>query len=471
MPYKKNDLSYSKDSAQNTREDTAHKQGRTPPSSIESEQSVLGAVLIDNESIYSIMELLLPEHFYNPAHTLIYESMLRLSEKREPLDIITLSNDLKVNKTLDISGGVEYLSYLIDIVPAAANTPYYAKIIRDMALRRRVIHEASEIINDSFNCEGDVNNFIDAVEQRIFRVSESRTGSRFSHVSDLVKDSIKHIEDLYINKKGLTGLSSGFIDLDEMTDGFQPSDLIILAGRPSMGKTAFALNIGYNAAMMDSTRIAVFSLEMSKEQVVTRMLSSESKVSSSRVRSGNLLEDDFPKLVEAASKVAHAEIFIDDTPAISVVELRAKARRLHREKKLGLIVIDYLQLVRGSTKSVDKRELEISEISRSLKALAKELNIPVIALSQLNRGVESRQDKRPLMSDLRESGAIEQDADIIAFIYRDEVYNIDTPDKGVAEIIIAKHRNGPVGTVKLAFLGEYTSFSNLADNADYDYEE
>ncbi len=443
--------------------------GRVPPHSLDAEQSVLGAVLLDNEAVNAVLEVLKPSDFYQPSHRSLFEQMVELYERQEPIDVVTLTAQLRSSNQLDKVGGVEYLSQLVDFVPTAANTQYYARIIKEMSIRRKLIHEVSEIADEAFNTRGDIDGFVDSVEQRIFQVSESRLAAGFVKVGDVVKDSIKQVEKLYINQEPITGVPSGFTDLDSMTFGFQPSDLVIIAGRPSMGKTSLALSMANYVGLESGAAVAVFSLEMSKEQIVMRMLCSEAKVSNSRVRSGKLGESDFPHLVDAASKIAQSKIFVDDTPAISVLEMRAKARRLHREHPLSLIVVDYLQLMRGTSRKAERRDQEISEISGSLKALAKELSIPVIALSQLNRGVESRQDKRPLMSDLRESGAIEQDADIIIFVYRDEVYNPETPDKGVSELIISKHRNGPVGLVKLAFHAEFTRFENLAQVAEYDY--
>ena len=467
---KKNNLSFKNSSETEPMFSSERSVGRVPPSSLDSETAVLGAVLLDNEALMPVLETLRAEDFYRQAHQLLFQAMLNLGERHEPIDIVTLSSELRAAKQLDAVGGVEYLSFLVDAVPTAANTLYYARIIREMSLRRKLIHEAGEIAEEAMNAQGDFDDFIDNVEQRIFKVSDSRINTSFVRVGEIVKDSIKHVEQLYVNKSRITGVPSGFIDLDELTSGFQPSDLVIIAGRPSMGKTSMALSIVHHIAMHCRRRVAIFSLEMSKEQIVMRFLCSEARVSNSKVRSGNLGESDFPRLVDAASKLAQADIYIDDTPAISVLEMRAKARRLHKESALSLIVVDYLQLMRGTARSTERREQEISEISAALKALAKELRVPVIALSQLNRAVENRQDKRPLMADLRESGAIEQDADIIGFVYRDEVYNPDTPDKGIAELIISKHRNGAVGTVKLGFQAEFTLFVNLEEDVgEYDY--
>ena len=444
--------------------------GRIPPHALDAEQAILGAILIDNEAIFGALEVLQFTDFYRGAHSTILKAMLALSERHEPIDIVTLSGELKSMGELEKVGGLDYLSVLVDIVPTSAHTSYYARLVRDMSIRRQLIHEAGEISNQAFEWGEKTEDLLDLIEQRIFAISEAKVNKGFSRIGEIVKDSIKQVEQLYINNDQLTGIPSGFRDLDGLTSGFQKSDLIIIAGRPSMGKTSLALSMARHVGVECNKRVAVFSLEMSKEQIVMRLLCSEAKVSNSRVRSGKLQDSDFPRLVDAASRIAQADIFIDDTPAISILEMRAKSRRLHRESPLSMIVVDYLQLMKGSHRAQERREQEISEISASLKALAKELSVPVIALSQLNRAVETRNDKRPLMADLRESGAIEQDADIIGFVYRDEVYNPESPDKGIAELIISKHRNGEVGTVKLSFQGEFTLFDNLdQDHEDYDY--
>lgn len=435
---------------------------RVPPHSTEAEESVLGGVLLDNEVINIALELVTPEDFYRAANKEIFAAMVALTEKREPIDVITLSQQLRSQGALEESGGIENLARLASIVPSAANVGYYAKLVKELGLRRRVIHESSDIINSAYNMEGDVATFLDTAEQRILSVSDYRIKASFFKVSDLVQDSIKLVEKLYDQKELVTGVPTGFAKLDMKTAGFQASDLIIIAARPSMGKTALALNMAQYVGIHKKLNVAVFSLEMSKEQLVLRMLCAEARVDNSKVRSGHLQERDFPRLVDAASHIAEANVFIDDTAAITITELRAKCRRLNRDNKLSLIVIDYLQLMRSPAYS-HSREQEIADISRNLKAIAKELSVPVIALSQLNRSVESRNDKRPMMSDLRESGAIEQDADLIMFIYRDEVYNPDTPDKGVAELIIAKQRTGPIGNVRLAFSPEFTRFDTLEE--------
>jgi replicative DNA helicase len=436
---------------------------RITPHSIESEESVLGSVLLDNQAINICIEKIRPEDFYRSAHQTIFEAMMSLADKREPIDIITLGQQLRSVGQLENVGGPQTLSYLASSVPNAANVAFYARTIKEMSIRRRLIHESTDIINSAFEMEGTIEDFIDSTEQRILGVSDLRTSSSFHRVSDVVQESIRLVEKLYDQKEPVTGVACGLDKLDRMTAGFQPSDLIIIAARPSMGKTALVLGMSQYVGIYVRKPVAFFSLEMSKEQLVLRMLCSESRINNSNVRTGDLSERDFARIVDGASRISEADIYIDDTPALTITELRAKARRLDRDHKLGLIVVDYLQLLRSPAYS-NSREQEIADISRSLKALAKELNVPVLALSQLNRSVESRTDKRPMMSDLRESGAIEQDADIIMFIYRDEVYNKESPDKGVSELIIAKQRTGPTGAVRVAFSGEYTRFDNLDES-------
>jgi replicative DNA helicase len=397
--------------------------------------------------------------------------MIELSDRSEPIDLITLSEFMKSRNDLEAVGGTAYLASLADFVPTAANISYYARIVREKSILRSLIRTATDIATRGYEDQGNVEEFLDTAEKVIFDISEKKVKASFVAVGDMIKDTLKTVEKLYERKEMVTGVPTGYDDLDRLTAGLQPSDLIVVAGRPSMGKTAFSLNIAANAAFA-GTGVAVFSLEMAKEQLVLRMLCSEARVDNSKIRSGYLGERDFPKLANAAGRLHEALIYIDDTPAISALELRAKARRLVRDrtKKVGLIVVDYLQLMRGMG-TASNREQEISEISRSLKALAKELHVPVIAISQLNRRVEDRGDKRPMMSDLRESGAIEQDADVIMFIYRDEVYNPKSDNKGVAEVIIAKQRNGPIDTVELTFLSEFTRFENYtARDEDY-YQE
>ncbi len=438
---------------------------KIPPQNQEAEQSVLGGMLLDNDAINRAVEEVSFDDFYRGAHRKIFQGIIDLYQKNEPADLVTLSTHLKSKGDLDEVGGASYLAKLVDAVPSAANISAYSKIVREKSVLRRLIEGATEIIDRGFKGEGEVDAFVDEAEKIIFDISERRLKQGFASVKDVVKDSFKAIEELYERKELITGVSSGFKDLDKMTCGLQPSDLIIIAGRPSMGKTAFALNMAERAAIDHNAVCAIFSLEMSKEQLVQRMLCSRAEVDASKLRGGFLGESDWPKLTRAAGLLSEAPIFIDDTPAINVLELRAKSRRLQRNHGLDMIIVDYLQLMRGVGR-IESREREISEISRALKALAKELHVPVIALSQLNRGVESRQDKRPQLSDLRESGAIEQDADVIGFVYRDEMYNKESPDKGKAEIIIGKQRNGPTGKVTLAFRGSITRFDDYAHSAD-----
>ena len=437
---------------------------KLPPQNIEAEQSILGSILLENSAINAAQETIAKDDFYSEAHRKIFATIEELSERNEPVDLITLSNALKDRNLLDAIGGTAYLASLVDNVPSAANVANYSRIVKEKAILRGLIGSATEIINNCYESGSDVEQVLDSAEHRIFEISENKVRQSFSPMRDVVKTTFKSIENLFNRKELITGVPTGFEKIDDMTSGLQNSDLIIIAGRPSMGKTAFALSIAQNAALDAQIPVAIFSLEMSKEQLAFRLLASEARVDSQRMRKGFLGETDWPKLTEAAGRLSEAPMYIDDTPAISVLEMKAKSRRLKADKGLGLIVVDYIQLMRGSNTSRDSREQEISEISRSLKALAKELQLPVIALSQLNRKVEDRPNRRPQMADLRESGAIEQDADVIAFIYRDEVYNKadDNPEKGKAEIILGKQRNGPTGTVKLAFLNQFTAFENLA---------
>ena len=436
---------------------------KLPPQNIEAEQSVLGGILIENYAVNKVIEVLNPDDFYRESHRKIYKALIDLSERDEPADLITLTNELKNNGHLDSVGGASYVTSLIDSVPTAANIEYYVKIVKEKAILRKLIQTSTEIITQSYEDRGDVEGFLDEAERAIFDISENRVRPSFYSVKDVIKDSFKILERLYEKKELVTGVPSGFKELDRLTAGFQPSDLIIVAGRPSMGKTAFCLNIAQYAAIQKKIPIAIFSLEMSKEQLGIRMLCSEAHVEGTKLRSGFLNESDWPRLTIAAGNLSDASIFIDDTAALTILELRAKARRLKTEQGgLGMVIIDYLQLMKGRTR-VESRQQEISEISRSLKALSKELSIPVIAVSQLSRKTEERTGNRPQLSDLRESGAIEQDADLILFIYRDEIYNRaeDNPNKGKAEIIIGKQRNGPTGKVDLAFLDKFTTFKEL----------
>ncbi len=435
---------------------------KLPPQHIEAEQSVLGGILIENEAINRVTEILDADDFYRDTHRKIFNALINLSERDEPADLITLTNELQKIDQLDSIGGASYLASLIDSVPTAANIQYYARIVKEKAILRKLIQTSTEIITQSYEDRGDVEVFLDEAERAIFEISERRVRPSFYPIKDIVKDSFKILERLYEKKELITGVPSGFKEIDRLTAGFQPSDLIIIAGRPSMGKTAFCLNLAQYAAIEKKVPIAIFSLEMSKEQLGIRMLCSEAHVEGTRLRTGYLNESDWPKLTIAAGNLSEAPIYIDDTAALSVLELRAKARRLKSDHGLGMLIIDYLQLMKGRAR-VESRQQEISEISRSLKALAKELNIPVIAVSQLSRKTEERTGNRPQLSDLRESGAIEQDADLILFIYRDEVYNRseDNPNRGKAEVIIGKQRNGPIGKIDLAFLDKFTTFKDL----------
>jgi len=435
---------------------------KLPPQHIEAEQSILGGILIENEAINRVTEILDGDDFYREAHRKIFNALINLSERDEPADLITLTNELRKIDQLDSIGGASYLASLIDSVPTAANIQYYAKIVKEKAILRKLIQTSTEIITQSYEDRGDVEVFLDEAERSIFEISEKRVRPSFYPIREIVKESFVTIEKLFKKKEAVTGVASGFKELDRMTAGFQPSDLIIIAGRPSMGKTAFCLDVAEYAAIDNKIPVAIFSLEMSKEQLVIRMLCSQANVEGTRLRTGYLNESDWPKLTIAAGSLSESPIFIDDTAALSVLEMRAKARRLKADHGLGMVIVDYLQLMKGRAR-VESRQQEISEISRSLKALAKELAIPVIAVSQLSRKTEERTGNRPQLSDLRESGAIEQDADLILFIYRDEVYNRDpdNPNRGKAEVIIGKQRNGPIGKIDLAFLDKFTSFKDL----------
>lgn len=433
-----------------------------PPHSIDAEKSTLGAMLIDRDAIAKAIELLRPEDFYRKAHAIIYEVINEIFDKGEPVDLVTVSEELRAKEALEDIGGVAYLTSLADSVPTASNVTYYAKIVEEKSLLRNLIKSANKISQLGYRGDQEVDVVLDKAEQLVFNISQKRSVQEYSGIRDVLMDTFDNLEKLYDNKDGVTGVPTGFNDLDQMTSGFQESDLIIIAARPSMGKTALALNIAQYAAVQEDIPVAIFSLEMSKEQLVQRMLCSEAQVDGHRLRTGYLNEDDWNRLTNAAGSLSEANIFIDDTPGITAMEMRAKARRMKAEHGLGLILIDYLQLMQGQGR-VESRQQEVSKISRSLKGLARELNVPVVSLSQLSRAVEQRNDKRPQLSDLRASGSIEQDADLVAFIYRDEYYNPDTEKQGITEIIVGKQRNGPVGTVELAFQKEYTKFVDLAD--------
>lgn len=444
---------------------------KLPPHDIDAEEALLSAVLIDNENLYDVIDLLKPEDFYKKAHQKIFLSIMELFSRDEPADLVTVATRLKEKDELEESGGAALLASIADSAPMAVNAVHYAKIIKGKSSLRSLITSASSIIERCLKDRGDFEDIIDFAENQVFQISESKGGQSFSTLGQLIDRNIDALEARQGASGGLSGLSTGYSRLDALTSGLQKSDLIILAARPSMGKTAFALNLARNVAVEERVPVAVFSLEMSKDQLSMRLLTSESRIDSNRLKTGFISPEDWQNATDAAGILNEVPIFIDDTPNISSLEIRAKCRRLKMEKGLGLVIIDYLQLMKAPFRS-DRRDLEIAEISRNLKALAKELEIPVIALSQLNRMLEQRAEKRPLMSDLRESGALEQDADIIAFIYRDEVYNKEenNPNKGKAEIIIAKNRNGSTGTAHMAFIGAYTRFEELAAESYKGYE-
>ncbi|MBI3343942.1 MAG: replicative DNA helicase [Gammaproteobacteria bacterium] len=439
---------------------------KVPPHSIEAEQSLLGGLMLDNSAWDQIADIVDEEDFYRRDHRLIFRAIRELANHSNPYDVVTLSDWLKNLGELDQAGGLAYLGTLANNTPSAANIKSYAHIVRERSVLRQLAQVGTEISNSAFKPEGrDSIELLDEAEKRVFAIAEQGAhGKRsFANIKHLVARAMERIDTLFQSDSPLTGIATGFTDLDDMTSGLQNADLVIVAGRPSMGKTSFAMNIAEHAAIKGQLPVAIFSMEMPAEQLALRMLSSLGRIDQHKVRTGKLEDEDWPRLTSAVGILAEAKMFIDDSPALTPTELRARARRLKREHGLGLIVIDYLQLMQGSGNK-ENRTNEISEISRSLKALAKELNVPVMALSQLNRNLEQRPNKRPVMSDLRESGGIEQDADIIVFIYRDEVYNEDSPDKGSAEIIIGKQRNGPIGTTRLTFLAQYTRFENFVPN-------
>jgi len=443
---------------------------KKPPQNIAAERSVLGGVLLDNAVLDQILDMVQDSDFYREANRKIFIAMKEMAQKGEAIDYLTLEDRLKSRNEIDQVGGASYLASLTDAVPSLGNVAHYAKIVRDKAVARRLISAATEILQAGIEDSDEVSDYLDRAEQLIFNVSQQRRLAGVVPLKDLVRESFDTIDRLYQEKGQFTGVPSGYRDLDDITSGFQKADLIIIAGRPSMGKTSLAMNIAQYAAHRAETPTLFFSLEMSRQSLTMRMLSTEARVDFKQVRTGHLTDSDWGRLARAAGLLSEAELYIDDTPGIRVMEMRAKARRLQADlakqnKKLGMIMVDYLQLGTVGGR-VESREREISEISRSLKALAKELELPVVALSQLSRKPESRESKRPQMSDLRESGAIEQDADVIIFIYRDEVYNEGTPDRGIAELIIGKQRNGPIGTIKLKFFPEYTRFENLARDRD-----
>ena len=432
--------------------------GKVPPHDVEAEQAVLGSMLTDKDAVISAIEVLKEEDFYRTDNKAIYEAIINLYNRAEPIDIITVKAELESLGKIEQIGGLEYLASLPDKVPTTANVTKYIKIVEEKSTLRNLIKTANEIIELGYDPTEDVSDIMEGAEKKIFNIMQNKDKQSYSPIKDILVDSFTQLEELYNRKQHITGVPSGFVELDYKTAGFHGSDLVLIAARPAMGKSAFALNIATNAAVRANVPVVIFSLEMSKEQMTNRILCSEAMVDSNKVRTGKLEEEDWTKLAGSIGPLSEAEIYIDDTPGISVAEIRAKCRKLKLEKNIGMVVIDYLQLVQGSNKRNGSREQEISEISRSLKILAKELNVPVIALSQLSRAVEQRPDHRPMLSDLRESGAIEQDADIVMFLYRDDYYNQDTEKKNVAEVIIAKHRGGSLGTVELLWLGNYTKF-------------
>ena len=438
--------------------------GKLPPHALDAEESILSSILIDNDTLVDVIEILTPKDFYKPAHEKIFEAMAELFARSEPVDIVTCANHLKEKGQLDTVGGSAYLSHLIDKVPISVNAVKHAEIIRSKSSLRRMIETCSRIVNDCMEEQGAVEQIIDTAESSIYEISNAKIKPSFARITDLIEKNINTLEEREANNSEFTGVPTGYAQVDKLTSGLQKTDLIILAARPAMGKTAFVLNVARNVAVMEDKLVAVFSLEMGSEQLSMRLLTAEARVNSEKLKSGTIGAEDWERVTEAASVISQAPMYIDDTPNVSVMEIRAKLRRLKADKELGLVIVDYLQLMRGSGTTGDRRDLEIAEISRSLKGLAKEMNVPVIALSQLNRMLEQRAEKRPLLSDLRESGSLEQDADIVSFIYRDEVYNKEenNPNKGKAEIIVAKNRNGAVGTAHLTFIGKYTRFENAA---------
>ena len=436
--------------------------GKIPPHDIEAEQAVIGSMLTDQDAVMTAVERLKSDSFYREDNKLIFEAIVNLYNRSEPIDLITVKDELTSMGNFEKVGGFQYLATLPDKVPTTANVQKYVNIVDEKATLRKLIKTANEIIDLGYNPTEDVEDIMAGAEKKIFDIIQNKNQKSYSPIKDVLIESFTKLEELYNQKSVVTGIPTGFIELDYKTAGLHGSDLILVAARPAMGKTAFALNIAANAAIRANVPVALFSLEMSKEQLVNRVLCMEAMVDSNKVRTGKLEEDDWSKLAGVVGPLSG--IYIDDTPGISIMEIRTKCRKLKMEKNIGLIVIDYIQLIQGSGKKNSSREQEISEISRSLKILAKELNVPVIALSQLSRAVEQRPEHRPMLSDLRESGAIEQDADIVMFLYRDDYYNPDSEDKDIAEVIIAKHRGGSTGTVKLLWMGSYTKFVNLANN-------
>jgi len=436
---------------------------RELPQNISAEQSVLGAMMLSKDAILTATEILRDEDFYREAHRIFFRTILKMADEDCPVDLVTATERLRKDGWLEKVGGITFVAYIANCVPTAANIGYHAKIVKEMAILRRLIETGTEMICSSYDRRDEVEEILDKAQAQIFSIASAKDTKTFSSMKELLLNVFQRVEKLHESKGGLTGLSTGFRDLDKLTYGLTPSDFIIVAGRPSMGKTAFALNIATHVALRQQKSVAFFSLEMSEEQLTQRILCAEAGVDSGRMQTGGLEDGDWDRMIKAGDRLSQAQLHIDDTASISIMELRTKARRVKAEHGLDLIVIDYLQLMQGKSESRDgNRQQEISGISRSLKALARELKIPVIALSQLSRSVESRPVKKPLMSDLRESGSLEQDADLVMLLYRDDYYEEDTPDKNIAEVIVAKHRNGPVGTVRLFFQKEFTRFMSLA---------
>lgn len=434
---------------------------RIPPHNNEAEQSVIGAIFLEPQALITAAELLIPEDFYRIAHQKIFETMIILSDKGQAIDVVTVTEELSAKKELEDVGGISYLMEIANAVPTAANIVHYARIVEEKALLRRLIRVATSIVEDGYAREDEVEALLSEAEKKMMEVSNRKNAGDFRHIKDVLVETYDNIELLHTRQGDVTGIPSGFTDLDKMTAGFQRNDLVILAARPSVGKTAFALNVAQNVATKTGENVAIFSLEMGAEQLVMRMLCAEGNIDAQVMRTGRLEAEDWRKLTMAMGSLSNAGIFIDDSSGIRVNEIRSKCRRLQQEHGLGMIIIDYLQLISGSGRAGENRQQEVSEISRSLKGLARELKVCVIALSQLSRGVEQRQDKRPMMSDLRESGSIEQDADIVSFLYREDYYDKETENQNIIEIIIAKQRNGPTGTVSLAFAKEYNKFVNI----------
>ena len=440
--------------------------GKVPPHDVEAEQAVIGSMLTDSEAVTSSIEVLKESDFYREDNKIIFSAMLNLYNRSEPIDLITVKSELEAMGKIDQVGGIEYLAELPEKVPTTANASKYINIVHEKSILRNLIKTANEIIELGYDPTENVEDIMDGAEKKIFNLIQDRDQKGYTHIKDILVESFTKLEELYNRKQNITGLPTGFVDLDNRTAGLHGSEFILIAARPAMGKSAFVLNIATNVALRANVPVAIFSLEMSKDQMVNRILCSEAMVDSNKLRTGKLEEDDWAKLAGTIGPLSDAGIYIDDTPGISIMEIRARCRKMKLEKNIGLVIIDYLQLVQASNKRNGSREQDIAEISRSLKILAKELNIPVIALSQLSRAVEQRPDHRLMLSDLRESGSIEQDADIVMFLYRDDYYHEDSDKKNIAEVIIAKQRSGSTGTVDLGWLGSYTKFVNLERRFD-----